>query len=153
MHPKLLIFDLDGTLIYSIKDLCQACNYALKQLNLEQLPLSHYKKLVGNGIMRLIQKALPEKLRDDILIIEQMKKHFIDYYNQHLFDYSYPYDGIVETLTYFKNNNFFLAIASMARPIMFAAKIGRKNPTFLPPLSSVTMRQNSLNSTGSFARI
>ena len=60
MMKKLIIFDLDGTLINSIKDLATSTNYALEQLKFPTHPTDDYNMMVGNGINKLFERALPQ---------------------------------------------------------------------------------------------
>ena len=61
----LIIFDLDGTLINTIDDLGQACNHALSACGYPTHKIEDYPRLVGNGINKLIERALPEEHRND----------------------------------------------------------------------------------------
>ena len=63
MNTKLVIFDLDGTLLDTIGDLAVACNAVLALRGLPQHSYGEYCRFVGNGIMRLVERALPEELR------------------------------------------------------------------------------------------
>ena len=63
MDTGLVIFDLDGTLLNTIGDLAVACNAVLAMRGLPQHTYDEYCHFVGNGIMRLVERALPEELR------------------------------------------------------------------------------------------
>lgn len=108
---ELVIFDLDGTLINSIKDLGAATNHALKASGYPEHPLEAYPMLVGNGVRKLIERALPENAREDE-IIDKMKKDFTDYYDIHNTDYTRPYEGISELLKGLRARNIKVAVAS-----------------------------------------
>ena len=71
---KLVIFDLDGTLINSIKDLAISTNFALQQLNYPIHPTEDYNLMVGNGINKLFERALPkgEKKEENILKMREI---------------------------------------------------------------------------------
>lgn len=60
---QLVIFDLDGTLLNTIADLGTATNYALRQSGYPEHSLSSYPMFVGNGVTRLIERAMPEDMR------------------------------------------------------------------------------------------
>ena len=90
-----VIFDLDGTLVNTITDLGNACNHALQVFDLPTHTLAEYPFLVGNGINKLIERALPEALRTEEMI-SKVRRHFIAYYDVHSYDFSVPYDGIME---------------------------------------------------------
>lgn len=108
---KLVIFDLDGTLVNTIDDLGNAVNYALEQMGYPTHGRSVYPSLVGNGISRLIERALPEDARRQRLI-EAMRTRFIEYYNEHLWDESRPYEGIPELLDELTGRGIAVAVAS-----------------------------------------
>ena len=59
---KLVIFDLDGTLLNTIADLGNAVNHTLAELGLPQHNLDEYRLMVGNGMRKLVMRALPEEL-------------------------------------------------------------------------------------------
>ena len=61
---KLVIFDLDGTLLYTIEDLGQAANYALERNGYATHSMASYPYFVGNGVRRLMTRVLPEDARD-----------------------------------------------------------------------------------------
>lgn len=111
LMKKLVIFDLDGTLLNTIADLAQSTNYALKQLGYPTHPVEKYKFMVGNGINKLFERALPggEKTEENIL---RVRKEFIPYYNLHNADDSQPYTGIPELLSELQILGIQLAVAS-----------------------------------------
>lgn len=108
---ELIIFDLDGTLINSIKDLGAATNHALKKNDYPQHPLEAYPMYVGNGIAKLIERALPENARN-AETIALMRKDFTEYYDNHNTDFTLPYPGIPELLSELQNRGKMLAVAS-----------------------------------------
>lgn len=107
----LIIFDLDGTLINTIDDLGQACNYALSSCGFPTHRIEDYPRLVGNGINRLIERALPEQHRDEATVL-RLREYFVPYYDQHNCDLTRPYDGIPQLLTALKAAGHTLAVAS-----------------------------------------
>ena len=107
----LIIFDLDGTLINTIDDLGQACNYALAACGYPIHPIEDYPRLVGNGINRLIERALPEAHRNEETVL-RLRKYFVPYYDEHNCELTCPYDGIIELLQTLKEEGHTLAVAS-----------------------------------------
>ena len=93
---KLVIFDLDGTLLNTLGDLAAAGNYALAQMGKPQHPLEAYKLFVGNGIPKLIERILPADSTDAER--EETYRIFNEYYSAHKADRTVPYDGIKELL-------------------------------------------------------
>jgi len=108
---KLIIFDLDGTLLNTIADLADSTNYALEQHGFPTHPTNAYNFFVGNGINKLFERALPEghKTEENVLLI---RKTFLNYYSQHNMDQSAPYPGIPELLKDLQQKGLQLAVAS-----------------------------------------
>lgn len=108
---KLVIFDLDGTLLNTIADLAHSTNYALNQLGYPTHEVEQYNFMVGNGINKLFERALPEgeKTVENVL---RVRKIFIPYYDLHNADDSCPYPGITELLSELQSLGILLAIAS-----------------------------------------
>lgn len=108
---KLIIFDLDGTLLNTIADLAQSTNHALKKLGYPTHEVSAYNFMVGNGINKLFERALPEgeKTPENVL---RVRKEFISFYDVHNTDKSRPYPGIPELLEKLQAKGMQLAVAS-----------------------------------------
>ena len=108
---QLAIFDLDGTLLNTISDLGCACNHALTQFGYPEHTPEEYPHLVGNGVNRLIMRALPAEARteDNVLRLRQV---FIPYYNTHNKVHTRPYQGITHVLQELKRQGWLLAVAS-----------------------------------------
>lgn len=95
MPVKLIIFDLDGTLIDTGRDITNALNYALSAQGLKSVSVEDTIKMIGEGITRLIEKILGhDRFRERDTVI----KKFLDYYSEHLTDYSTVYPHVRETL-------------------------------------------------------
>ena len=107
----LIIFDLDGTLINTIDDLGQACNHALSACGFPTHKIEDYPRLVGNGINKLIERALPEEHRQEATVL-RLREYFVPYYDAHNCDLTHPYDGIPELLAALKSDGHTLAVAS-----------------------------------------
>lgn len=106
-----IIFDLDGTLINTIDDLGQACNHALAACGFPTHKIEDYPRLVGNGINRLIERALPEEHRNEQTVL-RLREYFVPFYDEHNCDLTRPYDGIPELLHTLKAKGHYLAVAS-----------------------------------------
>lgn len=109
---KLAIFDLDGTLLNTLNDLADSCNYILEKNHLPVHALDSYKNFVGNGMTQLIERALPSELKSDLEVIEKIKDEFIEYYTKHSAIKTAPYDGVIEMLKSLSSMNIKLAVAS-----------------------------------------
>ena len=108
---KLVIFDLDGTLLDTIADLAAAANYALQQLGYPTHPVDTIRTYVGNGINKLLERSLPEAERNEEKVM-QMRSHFVPYYDKHNADLSRPYPGIVALLEELQHRGVMIAVAS-----------------------------------------
>lgn len=107
----LVIFDLDGTLLDTIGDLAVACNSVLAVRGLPQHSYEAYCSFVGNGIMRLVERALPEPLRtpENVALV---RADFVRFYTEHIDTYTKPYAGISELLAELVRQGVRLAVAS-----------------------------------------
>ena len=108
---KLVIFDLDGTLLDTIADLAVATNHALTQLGYPTHEVETIRTFVGNGINKLLERSLPEDKRTEADVM-QMRTHFIPYYDAHNADFSSPYPGVVALLETLQAKGLMIAVAS-----------------------------------------
>lgn len=92
---RLLVFDLDGTLVDSKEDLANAVNVALESFDLPPLPHPLIYSYVGDGASALIQRALPKE-KDGLL--PEVLDRFLAYYRRHLLDTTRAYPGVVGAL-------------------------------------------------------
>jgi phosphoglycolate phosphatase len=100
---KLLVFDLDGTLIDSAQDLCNSVNSTLKEFNHEPLPDPAIASFVGNGAPMLMRRSLAlasNKHADDVdpELLDKAYLFFLQYYREHKLDFTYAYEGVLEAL-------------------------------------------------------
>lgn len=106
-----IIFDLDGTLLNTIDDLAAATNHALRQHGYPVHGLWVYPTMVGNGVRKLVERALPEDARSENTIREVLAS-FTAYYTEHCCDATKPYPGIPELLEDLTAKGINLAVAS-----------------------------------------
>lgn len=111
MKNRLAIFDLDGTLLDTIGDLAEACNHMLGLRGLGSHTREEYRTMVGNGILRLVERALPEQLRS-VEYVAEARRDFLAFYIDHIDCYSRPYDGIREVLQTLQDEGWTMAVAS-----------------------------------------
>lgn len=108
---QLVIFDLDGTLLNTIDDLGAAANYALTQCGFPVHNITSYPRFVGNGVRRLLERTLPEDART-AAIVDELRRHFTEYYDIHNTDATKPYPGIADLLALLNGRGIKLAVAS-----------------------------------------
>lgn len=109
---KLVIFDLDGTLLNTIADLSNAANHTLADLGLPQHTLDEYRLMVGNGMRKLIMRALPQDKAQDDAYVDSTLARFLSFYAQHIDLYTKPYTGIPELISALSTDGYRLAVAS-----------------------------------------
>ncbi len=97
---KLLVFDLDGTLIDSAQDLCNSVNATLVHFGRPTLPDAEIAGFIGNGALMLVRRALVagNGAHVDEAFLAQAHAYFLDYYREHKLDYTYAYEGVLEAL-------------------------------------------------------
>ena len=108
---KLVIFDLDGTLLDTIADLAESANHALKQLGYPTRDVETIRTFVGNGVNKLLFRALPDEEKNEENMM-RMRTHFVPYYDAHNADLSAPYPGIVALLEELQAKGLRMAVAS-----------------------------------------
>jgi len=102
--PRLLVFDLDGTLIDSSIDLCNSVNAAVVHVGKQALPNELIASYIGDGAAMLVRRALGDPgdldgLMPDESLFERTYRHFLDYYREHKLDHTRCYPGVLEALT------------------------------------------------------
>lgn len=107
---KTIIFDLDGTLLNTLEDLKNSTNYALSCFGYPERTLEEIRRFVGNGIRKLIERAVPEGTSSDDM--DKVFEKFRPYYMEHSQDKTCPYSGIMEVLAFLKRNGYQMAIVS-----------------------------------------
>jgi phosphoglycolate phosphatase len=100
---KLVIFDLDGTLIDSRLDLVHSVNASLRHIGRPELPEDVIASYVGDGAPILIQRALGPEATDEALVREGLE-FFLSYYRAHKLDHTKIYPGVIDALTAIQNS-------------------------------------------------
>lgn len=104
------IFDLDGTLLNTLKDLAASCNYALRVNGFPERTTDEVRRFVGNGVRLLMERAVPEGT--DSARFEQTYHTFRCHYLAHGLDSTQPYAGILPMLATLKANGRKMAVVS-----------------------------------------
>ncbi len=106
---EFIVFDLDGTLLNTLEDLTDAVNVALSKNSLQERSLQEVRSFIGNGIKKLIERAVGE---ENQAIAEKALRDFKDYYGEHCADKTRPYEGIIPLLQVLKKKGKKLAVLS-----------------------------------------
>lgn len=121
---KAVIFDLDGTLVNSLNDLAVSTNYSLKQHGFDTYPVEDYKYLIGDGMVKLIERAIPkDSLNDETF--KSVFDCFMAHYRENFLVKTVAYDGIKEALNTLSLMGLKLAVVSnkaddMAKRVVFS---------------------------------
>ena len=110
MECKLVIFDLDGTILNTIDDLADSVNFICKKNGYPEHTVKEIQYMVGNGIPKLIERVLPEGTSTEIYNL--ILKEFTEYYKNHSQIKTRPYDGITELLKNLKKHGIKTAVNS-----------------------------------------
>ena len=113
-----ILFDLDGTLVNTAPDLMHAHNHVMKKYGFAERKLSDIRKLAGRGSKVMLTKSINEtseqqdknKKFDDI--IDKMTKEFIDYYSKNIVAESTLKEGVLNFLSWCKNNSISMAVCT-----------------------------------------
>lgn len=130
--PRLLVFDLDGTLIDSSLDLCNSVNAALTHVGKPTLPNALIASYIGDGAAMLVRRALgdpndldalqPSESEDDLF--HQAFAFFLDYYRVHKLDNTRCYEGVLEALTAIRSRHPHLPMAVLTnKPVIPSREI------------------------------
>lgn len=110
---KAVIFDLDGTLLYTLEDLADSVNFALKRFNSSSCSLSQVRSFVGDGVQKLMERALASQgIKLSCKEFEDCLRIFKENYKDNIYNKTRPYVGVEEMLQTLKDNGFKIAVVS-----------------------------------------
>ena len=112
MKYSLVIFDLDGTLLNTIGDLAASVDYVMRSRSLPEHTDAEYRQMVGGGIKRLVERALPQHLAADEAYVEECVTQFRRYYVDNIDRYTEPYEGMHSLLKELEALGVKIAVAS-----------------------------------------
>lgn len=114
-----IIFDLDGTLVDSLNDLANTVNGILSEKGYPTHTLEEYRYFVGNGVVKLIERALPKEHQEDAAVL---KKRFDEIYEDSCLNNTKPYPGVFELINNLADQDYNLAVVTN-KPQEHAIKI------------------------------
>ena len=117
-----VVFDLDGTLLDTLEDLAQACNWVCRRHGWPTYPTEQFKRFVGNGAAKLLERVAPPEHITPQLRQETMEE-FTQYYNAHKTDHTRVYPGMPQVLEELGRSGVSMAVLSnkpdqAARPVV-----------------------------------
>lgn len=107
---KIVIFDLDGTLLNTLDDLADSTNFALSKFNYPTRTIEEVRQFVGNGVAKLIERAIPEGKNNPNF--EKCLAIFKENYAQNMYNKTAPYNGILDMLANLKSKGLKIAVVS-----------------------------------------
>lgn len=110
LRYKAVIFDLDGTLLNTLEDLADSVNEMLSENGYPERTLEEIRKFVGNGMQKLIERSLPEKVDDEKF--SSCYELFRENYKRNMRNKTAPYDGIIQLLEKLKEAGIKTAVTS-----------------------------------------
>jgi phosphoglycolate phosphatase len=111
--PRIVVFDLDGTLVDTAPDLISALNFVLDREGLPPVPMHAARNMIGAGARKLIERGLEVEGRavtqDELA---RMTREFIDYYAEHIADASRPFEGLETALDDLQRSGYRFAVCT-----------------------------------------
>ncbi len=110
MKYKIVIFDMDGTILDTLEDLANSLNFALRLSNQPERTMDEVRSFVGNGIRKLVERGVqPDAAKETV---DQVCRDFSEYYRQHCSDKTRAYDGILKVIGSLRGNGIRTAVVS-----------------------------------------
>ena len=146
---KAVVFDLDGTLLNTLEDLCDSTNYALEEVGFPARTIEEVRRFVGNGIRKLIERAVPDTATAEQT--EACYQIFCEHYKHNMENKTAEYDGISDMLAALRDAGYRLAIvtnkADFAAQALCGSLFGKYAKTVV---GSVDVRPNKPAPNGVF---
>lgn len=139
MKKDIIIFDLDGTLLNTLEDLTDSTNFALSCFNYPQKSIEEVRHFVGNGVAKLIERAIPDGLNNPNF--EKCLSVFKENYSKNMYNKTAPYNGILEMLSELKLKGCKIAVVSNK----FDKAVKKLCKNYFPDLIDVAIGENEIS--------
>ena len=110
MALKTVIFDLDGTLLYSLEDLKDSVNFVMKKHGFREYTIDEVREAIGNGVRLLMERILPKDI--DKNLFEECLSEFKQNYSKNMYNKTKPYDGVLDMLKALREDGYKIAVLS-----------------------------------------
>lgn len=110
MAIKTIIFDLDGTLLYSLEDLKDSVNFVMKKHGFREYTIDEVREAIGNGVRLLMERILPKDI--DKNLFEECLSEFKENYSKNMYNKTKPYDGVLDMLKALREEGYKIAVLS-----------------------------------------
>lgn len=107
---KSVIYDLDGTLLYTLEDLMNSVNHTMRYFNCPERTLDEIRQFIGNGVAVLLKRSAPTGTDEETL--KEMMNVFKPHYLKHMYDNTCAYDGVIDMMREIKAAGFLTGIVS-----------------------------------------
>lgn len=109
-QKKLMVFDMDGTILDTLEDLTDAMNYTLRSCGYPERTIAEVRTFVGNGIYKLVERAAPAGSTSAEW--DRLYRIFMPYYQAHCYDKTRPYAGIPELMARLRESGALIAVVT-----------------------------------------
>lgn len=110
MAIQTVIFDLDGTLLYSLEDLKDSVNFVMKKHGFREYTIDEVREAIGNGVRLLMERILPKDI--DKNFFEECLSEFKENYSKNMYNKTKPYDGVLDMLKALREEGYKIAVLS-----------------------------------------
>lgn len=110
MAIQTIIFDLDGTLLYSLEDITDSVNYAMKKYGFKQYSVDEVKEAIGNGVRLLMERITPDDISEEVF--ESCLSDFKAHYSSNMYNKTKAYDGVLDMLVKLRTDGYRIAVLS-----------------------------------------
>lgn len=110
MAIKTIIFDLDGTLLYSLEDLKDSVNFVMMKHGFREYTIDEVREAIGNGVRLLMERILPKDI--DKNLFEECLSEFKQNYSKNMYNKTKPYDGVLDMLKTLRKDGYKIAVLS-----------------------------------------
>lgn len=107
---KLVIFDLDGTLLNTLGDLHASVNFALREFSFPERTLDEVRSFIGNGVVKLMERSTPDGTNEETnkACLDLFRQHYLE----HMADTTAPYEGVIPLIERLKSDGVKIAVVS-----------------------------------------